>query len=113
MGMTKAYGAKLKQICYCHVIVRLHTKKQFMALTQCLHIINPLLYIKDKTSVEFDKIHQTRFLTNTIRSTCKRKWKVREFATIDEKVVRCKGSYFSARQNRLNNPIKWRLKYGL
>jgi hypothetical protein len=76
MGMkklpnVKAYWAKSEDIFYCHVIAGLFMRERFMVLTRCLHITNPTTYVEDNTSPHFDKIHQTRWLINAIRSACK------------------------------------------
>jgi hypothetical protein len=115
MGMkklpnVKAYWAKSEEIFYCHVIAGLFTRKCFMALTRCLHITNPATYVEDRTSPHFDKMHQTRWLIDAIRNSCKREWKLGEFLTIDETMVRYKGSYCPARQYMPKKPVKWGLK---
>jgi hypothetical protein len=115
MGMkklpnVKAYWAKSEEIFYCHVIAGLFTRKWFMALTRCLHITNPSMYTEDNTSPDFDKMHQTRWLINALRSACKREWNLGQYVTIDENMVKYKATYCSARQYMPKKPIKWGLK---
>jgi hypothetical protein len=115
MGMkklpnVKAYWAKSEEIFYCNVIAGLFTRKRFMTLTRCLHITDPSMYVADNTSPHFDKMHQTRWLIDAIRGACKRLWSLGQFVTIDETMVRYKGTYCPARQYMPKKPVKWGVK---
>jgi hypothetical protein len=115
MGMkklpnVKAYWAKSEDIFYYNVIAGLFTRKRFMALTRCLHITDPSTYVADNTSPLFDKMHQTRWLIDAIREACKRQWNLGQFITIDETMVRYKGTYCPARQYMPKKPVKWGVK---
>jgi hypothetical protein len=115
MGMKKlpnkkAYWAKSEKVFYCHIIAGLFTRKRYMALTRCLHITNPCTYVEDRTSPDFNKMHQTRWLINDIREACTREWKLGQHVTIDETMVKYKGTYCPARQYMPKKPIKWGIK---
>jgi hypothetical protein len=63
MGMKKkpnvrSYWAKLEPLFYCSVIANLLTQRQFLSLRKCLHLTNPCEYVTDKTSPQYDKMHQ-------------------------------------------------------
>jgi hypothetical protein len=107
---VKAYWTNSKEIFYCHVITGLFTRESFMALTQCLYITNPSTYIEDNTSPHFDKMHQTRWLINAIRSACKRKWNLGQYVTVAKSMVKYKGTYCPVRQYMPKKQIKWGLK---
>jgi hypothetical protein len=115
MGMkklpnVKAYWAKSEDIFYCNVIAGLFTRKHFMTLTRCLHITDPSTYVADNTSPHFDKMHQTRWLIDAIREACKRQWNLGQYITVDETMVRYKGTYCPARQYMPKKPVKWGVK---
>ena len=55
-------------------------------------------------------MHQTQSLINKIRDACKKEWKLVEFITIDETMVRYKDKYCPTKQYMPKIPIKWRLK---
>jgi hypothetical protein len=98
MGMkrlpnVKAYWAKSEPFFYYGVIGGLLTRKRYLALTRCLHITNPETYEVLAGPPNYDKMHQTRWLVDRIREACKREWKLGQFLTIDETMVRYKGTY--------------------
>jgi hypothetical protein len=64
-----------------------------MALTTCFHIINPVTYMRDKGLLGYDKLGQTRWLVDRIRENCKSVWKLEKMCTIDEMMIRYKGTY--------------------
>ena len=102
MGMKrqlniKSYWAKSKKLFYCPVISGLLTQRRFLALQKCLHITRPCASATNKSSPEYDKMHQCRWLLNSIRNTCKDVWNLEEMCTIDEMMVRYKGKYCSSR----------------
>jgi hypothetical protein len=75
MGMKKlpnmkANWAKSEEFFYCNVISGLFTQKRFLALLRCLHVTDPATYVEDRSSPEFDKMHQMRWLINEMRASC-------------------------------------------
>jgi hypothetical protein len=64
-----------------------------MALNRCLHITDPLQYVRDKGLPSYNKLEQIRWLINMIRDSYKRMWKVEKFYTIDEMMIWYKGTY--------------------
>jgi hypothetical protein len=88
MGMKKlpnmkAYWAKSEEFFYCNVIAGLFTRKRFLALLRCLHVTDPGTYVEDRSSPEFDKMHQTRWLINEMKASCKREWHLGQHVTVD------------------------------
>jgi hypothetical protein len=81
-----------------------------MALNKCLHITNPAEYVRDKGLPGYDKLGQVRWLVNAIRDSCKRVWKLGKFCTIDEMMIRYKGTYCPLRQYMPQKPQKWGIK---
>jgi hypothetical protein len=76
MGMKKlpnmkAYWAKSKDFFYCNVIAGLFIRRRFMALLRCLHVTDPTTYVEDRSSPEFNKMHQTLWLINEMKTACK------------------------------------------
>jgi hypothetical protein len=49
-------------------------------------------------------------LITFIRGACKQQWNLGEFVTIDETMVRYKGTYCLARQYMPKKPVKWGVK---
>jgi hypothetical protein len=115
MGMkrlpnVKAYWAKSEPFFYCAVIGGLLTRKRYLALTRCLHITDPATYTIPVGSPNYDKMHQTRWLVDRIREACQREWKLGQFVTVDETMVKYKGTYCPARQYMPKKPEKWDIK---
>jgi hypothetical protein len=115
MGMkrlpnVKAYWAKSEPFFYCGIIGGLLTRKWYLALTRCLHITNPATYKVPRGAPNYDKMHQTRWLVDRIREACQREWKLGQFITIDETMVRYKSTYCSAQQYMPKKPEKWGIK---
>ena len=81
-----------------------------MALTRCLHITDPTIYVEDRHSLLYNKMHQTRWLVNSIRKSYKWQWNLSLYITIDETMVKYKGKYCEMRQYMLKKPIKWCVK---
>ena len=106
----KAYWAKSKKLFYCKEIPSLFSRQRFLALLWCLHITDPTTYTMDKNNPEYDKMHQTRSLINTIQDSCKREWNLGQIITIDETVVRYKGKYCPPWQYMAKKSIKCGLK---
>jgi hypothetical protein len=86
------------------------TRKRYLALTRCLHITDPTTYTIPVGSPGYDKMHQTRWLVDRIREACQREWKLGQFVTVDETMVRYKGTYCPARQYMPKKPEKWGIK---
>jgi hypothetical protein len=76
-----------------------------MELRRCLHITNPATYEHiQKGEPQYDKLRQVRWLVNEIRNACMREWSLEKFLTIDEMMVRYKGSYSSIWQYMPKKP---------
>jgi hypothetical protein len=76
-----------------------------------LHITNLATYANvERGSPGFDKLRQVRWLVEEIRENCKKVWALGKFLTIDEMMVRYKGTYSPIRQYMPNKPQKWGLK---
>jgi hypothetical protein len=111
MGMKKqpnvrSYWTKSEPLFYCLVIANLLTQRRFLSL----HLTNPCDFVTDKTSPQYDKMHQCRWLLNRIRESCKAVWNVAKMCSIDEMMVRYKGKYCPAHQYMPKKPIKWGLR---
>jgi hypothetical protein len=74
-------------IFHCSSVSNVMTWKRFMALNKCLHITNPIEYVKEKGLPGYDKLEQVRWLVNAIRDSCTRVWKLGKFCTIDEMMI--------------------------
>jgi hypothetical protein len=114
MGMkklpnVKAYWTKSKEIFYCIIIAGLFTRKRFMTLNQCLHITDSSMYVVDNMSPHVNKMHQRKWLIDTIRKACKRQWNLGQYVTIDETMFKYK-TYYPARQYMPKKPMKWGVK---
>jgi hypothetical protein len=115
MGMRrqpniKNYWMKEGSIFHCPSISNVMTHNRFMALNKCLHITNPAEYVREKELPSYDKLGQVRWLVNIIRDNCKRLWKLEKFCTIDEMMIRYKGTYCPLRQYMPQKPQKWGIK---
>jgi hypothetical protein len=115
MGMRrqpniKSYWMKEGSIFHCPSVSNVMTRKRFMALNKCLHITNPAEYVREKELPSYDKLGQVRWLVNIIRDNCKRLWKLEKFCTIDEMMIRYKGTYCPLRQYMPQKPQKWGIK---
>jgi hypothetical protein len=107
---VKAYWAKSEPFFYCSVIGGLLTWKRYLALTHCLHITDPATDNVLVGAPNYDKMHQTRWLVDTIREACQWEWRLEQFVTLDETMVRYKGTYCPARQYMPKKPKKWGIK---
>jgi hypothetical protein len=115
MGMRrqpniKSYWMKDGSIFHCPSVSNVMTRKRFMALNKCLHITNPVEYVREKGLPGYDKLGQLRWLVNAIRDSCKLVWKLGKFCTIDEMMIRYKGTYCPLRQYMPQKPQKWGIK---
>jgi hypothetical protein len=106
----KSYWMKEGSVFHCPIISKLMTRDQFMALTICFHITNPATYVREKGLPGYDKLGQTRWLVDRIRETCKKVWKLGKVCTIDEMIIRYKGTYCPLRQYMPQKPQKWGIK---
>jgi hypothetical protein len=116
MGMKKqpnlrTYWQKVGSFFHCPLISQSFIRERFMAIRKCLHITNPASYANvDRGDVGFDKIRQVRWLVDKIRDACKAVWSLGKYLTIDEMMIRYKGSYSPIWQYMPNKPQKWGLK---
>jgi hypothetical protein len=117
MGMKrqpnmKSYWEKAGSFFHCPTISNIMTRERFRELVRCLHITNPEGYENiQKGNPGYDKIRQVRWLVEKIRSACMREWSLGKFVTIDEMMVRYKGSYCPVRQYMPKKPEKWGIKF--
>jgi hypothetical protein len=63
-----------------------------------------------RNSPAFDKIAQCRWLIDVIRGACKSLWQLGAYCTIDEMMVRYKGTYCPIWQYLPMKPKKWGIK---
>lgn len=115
MGMQgqlnlKTYWASLESLFHCKVISNLLTRSHFLALTRCLYIINLKEYVQDLEYLEFDKMHQTHLLLQSITSSSQSIWNLGKYVTVDKIMVCYKGSYCPAIQYMPKKLEKWDLK---
>jgi hypothetical protein len=115
MGMKrqpnmKSYWMKEGSIFHCPIISRTMSWDRFKALTRCFHITNPTTYVREKGLPDYDKLGQTRWLVDSIRESCKGVWQLGKMCTIDEMMIRYKGTYCPLRQYMLQKPQKWEIK---
>jgi hypothetical protein len=65
-----------------------------MQLRRCLHITNLSTYEHiQKGDPGYDKLWQVRWFVDFICDACMREWSLDKFVTIDEMMVRYKGSF--------------------
>jgi hypothetical protein len=81
-----------------------------MAVNKYLYITNPAEYVRDKGLPGYDKLGQVRWLVYAIQDSCKRVWKLGKFCTIDEMMIRYKGTYCPLRQYMPQKPQKRGIK---
>jgi hypothetical protein len=106
----KSYWMKEGSIFRCPSVSNIMTRRRFMALNKCLHIANLAEYVRDKELPSYDKLRQVRWLVNAIRDSYKRVWKLGKFCTIDEMMIRYKGTYCPLQQYMPQKPQKWGIK---
>jgi hypothetical protein len=117
MGMKrqpnyKSYWGKVGTLFHCPIISNIMTRERFIQLRRCLHITNPGTYEHiPKGDPHYDKLRQVRWLVEEIRNACTREWSLGKFLTIDEMMVRYKGSYSPIRQYMPKKPEKWGIKF--
>jgi hypothetical protein len=116
MGMKrepniKAYWHREGSLFHCPIISNIMTWERFREIRRCLHITNPATYEHiEKGQLGYDKVRQTRWLVEEIRKACMREWSLVKFLTIDEMMIRYKGSYCPTRQYMPKKPEKWGIK---
>jgi hypothetical protein len=108
----KSYWEKEGSLFHCPIISNIMSRAGFTQLRRCLHITNPTMYEHiHKGDVGYDKLRQVRWLINEIRNACSREWSLGKFVTIDEMMVRYKGTYCPIRQYMPKKPEKWGIKF--
>jgi hypothetical protein len=92
---VKSYWSNLEgSFFHCGTISNIMTRDRFMELKRCLHITNPTTYEHiQKGDPSYDKLRQVRWFVDFIRDACMREWSLGKFVTIDEMMVKYKGSY--------------------
>lgn len=115
MGMKrqpnmKTYWHKKGSIFHCSTISSLMSRRHFEQITKYLHLTNPAKYVHDKALPGYDKMGQLRWLINEIRGSCQRAWNVGKFGSVDEMMIRYKGTYCPARQYMPQKLQKWGIK---
>jgi hypothetical protein len=117
MGMKRqpniqSYWEKEGSIFHCPIISNIMSRDRFRTLWRCLHITNPTLYEHIKKGEPlYDKLRQVWWMVDDICDACMREWSLGKFLTIDEMMVRYKGSYCDIRQYMLKKPEKWGIKF--
>ena len=71
--------------------------RRFKLLTKCLHLTSPPSYIDDPLLPGYDKMRQVRPVMDIVRLNFMSAWQLGPFLTIDEMMIRYKGSYCPAR----------------
>jgi hypothetical protein len=115
MGMKKqpnmkSYWMKEGSVFHCPIISKIMSQNHFNALIRCFHITNPTTYVSEKYLPRYDKLGQIRWLVNKIQESCKRVWKLGKICTIDEMMIRYKGTYCPLRQYMPQKPQTWGIK---
>jgi hypothetical protein len=115
MGMkkqpnVKSYWMRAPSIFHCPVICKLMTRKRYIALTRCLHITNPTNYVTDRNLEGYNKMGQVRGMVDVVRGRFKVVWNLGKFLTIDEMMIRYKGTYSPVRQYMPKKPQNWGIK---
>jgi hypothetical protein len=115
MGMRKQPNIKKfwagdDDLFHCPKISGLFIQKRFETLNKCLHLINMDDGMSDRNSPNYDKVGQCRWLIDVIQRACKSAWKLGAYCTIDEMMMRYKGSYCPIWQYLPMKPEKWGIK---
>jgi hypothetical protein len=117
MGMKKqpnykTYWKKVGSFFHCPIIANIMTRERFIELRRCLHNTDLGTYEHiPKGDPRYDKLRQVRWVVEEIRKACMREWSLGKFLTIDEMMVRYKGSYSPIRQYMPKKPEKWGIKF--
>jgi hypothetical protein len=96
MGMkkqpnVKSYWMKPPSIFHCSTISNIFTRKRYMTLTRCLHIMDPATYVTDRALPGYDKMGQVRGMVDVVRDSFKKVWSLGKFLTIDKMMIHYKG----------------------
>ena len=78
-----------------------------MVLTKCFHLANHDTYVQDRDLPGYDKMGQVRGICDQVRETFRNCSNLGKFLTIDEMMIRYKGTYCPARQYMPKKPQKW------
>ena len=89
----RAYWMKKEPFFYCHQIASIMSRKKFEAIERCLHIKDDSRAPTDPSHPAYDKLVKVRWLVEEVRDRCVANWKLGKFVTIDELMVRYKGTY--------------------
>ena len=87
-----SYWHKRGFVFHCPTVSGIMTRRRLMLLTRCLHITNPITYVRDKNLPGYDKLGQVRWLIDSISENCTNLWTLGKFVTIDEMMIHYKGS---------------------
>jgi hypothetical protein len=82
---------------HCPIIPHIFSHDRFQQIAKCLHITNPNSYVATRGEPGYDKMGQVRWLVNDIRRVCMQEWNLGKYVTVDEMLIRYKGSYCPAR----------------
>jgi hypothetical protein len=66
--------------------------------------------VTNREEVGYDKMGQVRWLVDAIPGACMQEYSLGKYVTVDEMMIRYKGSYCLARQYMPNKPEKWGVK---
>jgi hypothetical protein len=92
----KTYWEREGGFFHCPMISRIFTRDRFQQITRCLHITNPNSYVATRGQPGYDKMGQVRWLVDDIRRACQQAWNLDKYVTVDEMMIRYKGSYCPA-----------------
>jgi hypothetical protein len=106
----KTYWQRKGSLFHCPVISQIFTRDRFQAITRCLHIMNPARYVTNRKEPGYDKMGQVRWLVDELRQAFMREYTLGKNFTVDEMMIRYKGSYCPARQYLPMKPCKWGIK---
>ena len=90
------------------IISNIFTKARFQELRRCLHLTN--VEEIHREDLGYDKIGLTTWLVNCIRECCKLAWCLGKHLTVDEMMIRYKGTYSFICEYMPKKPQKWGLK---
>ena len=107
----KTYWKKKGSFFHCPTISNIMTHARYFALRRCLHVTNLALYEHiQRGDLLYDKCRQMHWLINSMRAACKAQWSLGKYLTIDEMMIRYKGSYCPIRQYMPMKREKWGVK---
>jgi hypothetical protein len=106
----KIYWERKGGFFHCPVNSCIFSCDRFQQISKCLHITNPNSYVATRGEPGYDKMGKVRWLVDDIRRACMREWNLEKYVTVDEMMIRYKGSYCPTRQYMLNKLEKWGMK---